>query len=448
MTDCPNGCASNVCDGDPCVGVTCTTPPARFCVDASHLRVFNSPGACSGGTCSYTNQDEFCAFGCVNGACANDPCQGVTCTTPPANYCSSATTRRVYTSPGTCSGGACSYMYTDQTCQYGCSNGVCLQCTVDVNCGSGMWCNSGTCTPCNTDPHCGAMCTNCTATSEHCNTAGTACVQCNTDNQCVSGDYCNGGTCAVCNVNAHCGASCVACGSYNQCVSGACQECTTVAACGATCSLCGGSTPYCQVTGATSQCVQCLVNGNCATGQTCVNGTCVSTCNAPASACGSTGDQNGGCSGAYTISRTTAQSTFEEPDDYGLCNRSDNFGTVAGCESGGGSGADAEYKLFMKTGESIHVTLTRGASTCVSGWANTISLKIYGTPCSADCSSCPQTCSTVEYCAQSNSQSTTFVAPASGWYDIVVDTRDQGDVGGVYDLKVTLTCPGGTCTCP
>jgi len=175
------------------------------------------------------------------------------------------------------------------------------------------------------------------------------------------------------------------------------------------------------------------------------------TCSAPSSACTAAGDEDGSCSGAYTIPRAEAAAGFEIANSYGLCGRTNNFATVAGCESGGSSnGADAAYKLFMKTGESVHVVLTRGVSTCTMPWNANISLKIYGTPCAADCSTCAQTCSIQEYCLQSNSQSTTFVAPVSGWYDIVVDSRGSatGDVGGVFDLKVTLTCTGGTCSCP
>jgi hypothetical protein len=196
--------------------------------------------------------------------------------------------------------------------------------------------------------------------------------------------------------------------------------------------------------------VECLSNANCTGGKTCSNGTCVAACSAPAAACGSAGDQDGSCAGAYTISRADAAAGFHINDDYGMCGRANDFPSVSGCESGGSSnGADAAYRLFMKTGETAHIALTRGASTCLSAWSGTISLKIYGTACSADCSSCANTCGTLHYCMQSNSQSTNFVAPVSGWYDIVVDTRGAAgdDIGGVFDLQVSLTC-AGACSCP
>lgn len=55
-----------------------------------------------------------------------DPCAGLTCTAPPAPLCSSGTTRRSYSSPGTCNNGSCSYAATDQPCPVACQNGACV----------------------------------------------------------------------------------------------------------------------------------------------------------------------------------------------------------------------------------------------------------------------------------------------------------------------------------
>jgi formylglycine-generating enzyme required for sulfatase activity len=54
-----------------CVGqpVTCTTPPATECLDATTLRTYRGPGACVGGTCQYEHADTPCATGCQNAAC-------------------------------------------------------------------------------------------------------------------------------------------------------------------------------------------------------------------------------------------------------------------------------------------------------------------------------------------------------------------------------------------
>jgi Cys-rich repeat protein len=459
-------------DADPCSGVTCTAPPANYCTTANDLRVFETPGTCSDGDCAYGDHTEFCAFGCVAGSCTGDPCVGVTCNAPPAPVCVGANTRRTYAAAGTCSGGTCTYAPVDENCLYGCAAGACLECQVTANCPGGEWCNGGTCVTCNTDGHCGTSCASCTAAGDHCNAGGTACVDCVVDGHCAAANYCNGGACAACNVAAHCGPSCAtcsgttptcngtacvctaaSCGSYNQCVSGGCVECNTAAACGASCTACGGATPYCADLGSTSQCVECLLDTHCPTGETCQGGVCNAGCNAPTAACASGGNQDGACSNAYTITRAAAGTTagFHVNDTYGMCGRANDFAHVASCESGGSSnGSDAAYRLFMKAGESAQVTLLRGSSTCSIGWNGTISLKIYGTACSTNCASCPQTCATLHHCQQANSQNTNFVAPTSGWYVFVVDTRGNAgeDIGGVFDLVVKLTCASGTCTCP
>jgi Cys-rich repeat protein len=461
---CNFDCSGNVCNGDPCTGVTCNAPPASYCSSSDTLTVYNTPGTCQNGACAYTTHTEFCSFDCAAGACKGNPCAGVSCNTPPANYCATGTTLRTYSGSGTCSGGSCTYTYTDATCQYNCVNGVCQNCTIDANCGSGRWCNAGTCTTCNTDQHCGAACTNCTSLSRTCS-GGTTCVECTIDSQCGSGNYCNSGTCAPCNVAAHCGASCVACsGSTPSCVSGTCQclagscpsnqtcnsgtctVCKSDSACGPGCTPCGGSTPRCLDQGTTSSCVECLTGADCTGGLACSGShTCGATCTPPSTACSSGGSQDGGCSNAYRISRTAAggASGFTVNNTYGLCGRANNFN--GGCDTRNGS--DAEYRIFMRQGETAAVTLTRGSSTCVIGWSGTVSLRIYQDTCS-NCASCPApTCGNQVYCQTSNTQTTNHVAAADGWYTIVVDSNGPvEDKGGVFNLNVKLTC-AGTCGC-
>jgi hypothetical protein len=97
---------SDHCDGaGACAGaaMTCSTPPSPTCVDATHSRTWAAPGTCSSGTCVYADTTTVCTFGCnaASGLCTGDPCTGVTCTTPPDPACWAAT--------GTCSGGTCSY---------------------------------------------------------------------------------------------------------------------------------------------------------------------------------------------------------------------------------------------------------------------------------------------------------------------------------------------------
>ena len=122
---CEHGCENGACKNDPCIGVTCATPPANTCQDAATLLVYSTPGTCSNGACEYGSTTQTCEHGCENGACKGDPCIGVTCATPPANTCQDATTLLVYSTPGTCSNGACEYGSTTQTCEHGCENGAC-----------------------------------------------------------------------------------------------------------------------------------------------------------------------------------------------------------------------------------------------------------------------------------------------------------------------------------
>ena len=82
---------------NPCAGITCTTPPVTSCTSASTRRAYSSPGTCSAGTCNYTFTDFNCPFGCAGGACKVDPCAGVTCTA--LDQCHSI---------GTCTAGVCS----------------------------------------------------------------------------------------------------------------------------------------------------------------------------------------------------------------------------------------------------------------------------------------------------------------------------------------------------
>lgn len=142
-------CQSGVCsyapaagscdDGDPCTtgdtcsagtcsgtNVVCDAPPATVCSDAMTLSVPDATGTCTGGSCGYGETAVACANGCVDGACAGDPCTGIVCDTPGAPTCSGATTLVTPAATGTCSGGACSYAPTSTDCHHGCEDGACL----------------------------------------------------------------------------------------------------------------------------------------------------------------------------------------------------------------------------------------------------------------------------------------------------------------------------------
>ncbi len=275
---CTDGCANDACIGDPCAGVSCNSPPANAC-SGNDLIAYDPQGTCNGGSCEYTSQTLNCADGCSAGACINDPCAGVSCATPPADSCSSASTLRHYASSGTCSGGTCDYSYTDESCAFGCSAATCLDCSNDQSCGSGNYCDAGSCAVCDTDTHCGAGCDDCQAAGEFCDQTNYTCVECLTNAQCGTGKRCSSGTCQPCNTNAFCGASCMPCGSNQLCNGSACEVCKSDSACGASCSACGGATPHCKDLGASSSCVECLSNTDCDPGDTCdASGSCRPPC--------------------------------------------------------------------------------------------------------------------------------------------------------------------------
>jgi hypothetical protein len=305
---CNFGCVNDVCNGDPCTGVVCNKPLANYCTDATHLEVYETPGTCKSGACTYGHHNEFCTFGCSLGICQGDPCTGVTCTSPPASYCKDAGTLHKYTGGGTCVGGTCQYAADDLICKYGCLGGVCKNCQVNADCApAGQWCDNGTCKMCITDAHCGQACTNCTALNpvQICDANGSACVQCTIDSQCGPGKWCNNKVCAACNTAQHCGTTCAACsgnkpdcsgsacvcnatscGAGAACSGGSCVPCTTPASCGPSCVACSGTTPSCG--GATVGC-QCTTSPDSCGGTTswCNAGTCA--------ACGSGSCGNGRC---------------------------------------------------------------------------------------------------------------------------------------------------------
>jgi formylglycine-generating enzyme len=118
-------CGNAACSTDPCLEVSCNSPPASVCMSPSTLTTFASIGACDAGSCSYQATTSSCTFGCQQGACKPDPCDAVTCNQPPAATCKDSGTQTSFAPTGTCSAGACSYDSTDIACDFGCKNGAC-----------------------------------------------------------------------------------------------------------------------------------------------------------------------------------------------------------------------------------------------------------------------------------------------------------------------------------
>lgn len=141
-TPCPYGCdsATGLCKNNPCLGVTCTTPPNSQCYETN--------GTCTDGTCGYPTRNpgtgcddgDPCTTGDICGA--TQECSGVpiSCTTPPNTQCWAAT--------GTCAGGECTYVARDTgtSCDDGNACTDADACTEDHAC-------SGTSRVCNTPPN-------------------------------------------------------------------------------------------------------------------------------------------------------------------------------------------------------------------------------------------------------------------------------------------------------
>jgi hypothetical protein len=459
---CEFGCENGVCDGDPCVGVSCASPPANYCTSPEELVIYSTTGTCDAGACSYSSHEQFCEFGCTGGACSGDPCLGVTCNSPPADYCSAGDTLHEYGSSGSCSEGNCTYPAVDTFCSHGCDQGVCRECAIDTDCSGGLWCDDGSCKPCDENVHCGPSCADCTATGDVCNAGSTACVDCNVDGDCASGNWCSNNFCTTCDTVDHCGASCSACGPtqpncegfqcrctstscgpHYLCAGGACAFCNTNSTCGPNCTACQGAAPYCYVEGTTSACVACLNDTQCTAPFTCdqTTHTCVDPCAVPTVACTTGSENRDGWSEARTISRTQAATTAGYQISDHTCNAHDNFNESSGCWDANG---DHAYRIYLRESETIHLFMDSGWD-CANYWNSwNMTLSIYGA--SGDCQS--TTKGSRLFCLDQEYQhDTTYTAPHDGWFYLIVDGSHASDDDGDYVFQVKLTCNAAGCEC-
>lgn len=171
------GCS---CHPNRCAGVRCESPPSAWCVSATTVRRYASPGVCATltGTCRYGSFDEPCASGqCRAGACVIDRCAGVRCEEPPAADCADPTTVRRFGSPGTCAAdsGQCRYSEVRVPCAAGetCSAGVCVAA-----------CSASTCAGCCAQGGCVALQSQ---TSAQCGLGGSVCLPCGSNQACQAG---------------------------------------------------------------------------------------------------------------------------------------------------------------------------------------------------------------------------------------------------------------------
>jgi len=144
-------CNNGRCQAEnPCAGITCDSPPTNFCNDNDNAVVYVARGTCSGGECSYLESVRDCDDAtevCEDGACRDRlPCDGVVCNRPPAATCR-GTLRNFYEPLGTCTDGICSYVLRSQECAATdqiCQGGAC----VNPDACFGVVCNSIPATVC------------------------------------------------------------------------------------------------------------------------------------------------------------------------------------------------------------------------------------------------------------------------------------------------------------
>ncbi|MEE8409769.1 MAG: hypothetical protein V3T05_09205 [Myxococcota bacterium] len=135
--------ATGLCTGDPCMGMTCQTPP-NGC--------FSPQGQCINGACVYTTNDgascndlDACTS---NDSCQQGVCQGARtmCGSPPAAACLDGNTLRQWDAIGVCDmTGTCRYTPRDSACEFGCAGGACRNEPCPGGCDDGNPCTNDIC---------------------------------------------------------------------------------------------------------------------------------------------------------------------------------------------------------------------------------------------------------------------------------------------------------------
>lgn len=130
VESCEFGCDEGVCLPDPCDGVNCPVP-ARPACDGDIL-VTTRVGTCTDGACIYPESRLDCAsLGqvCASGACVDvDPCEDVDCSTPPEPTCTDDGRSILVSSAGRCVDGECEYSTSLTECSGdtpACVDGAC-----------------------------------------------------------------------------------------------------------------------------------------------------------------------------------------------------------------------------------------------------------------------------------------------------------------------------------
>ena len=198
---------------DSCLGIVCETPPAGSCESATKFKTFDKMGSCLAGVCSYRAQEIACQ--CQGEACTTDPCVGLTCDTPPAPRCKDTNTQTEFASTGTCNQGSCSYLATDTGCEKNqlCSGEGCTVCATDASCGDDCTACGGNTPKCK-DLGVASQCVGCLADAD-CSSG----VKCDTTtNACEIPTSCVGlaSTCGPSGSASCCASSLVPGGTFNR----------------------------------------------------------------------------------------------------------------------------------------------------------------------------------------------------------------------------------------
>ena len=129
---CGWGCSDGACLPDPCDGKSCDSPPAATC-EGDTLVTYETPGTCQSdkaGKCDYEPKRVDCGIGCSMGKCETGPCTGMTCESPPADECDENTAVD-YAETGTCretmEGTKCDYAPSFENCSY--TDATCMDAT-------------------------------------------------------------------------------------------------------------------------------------------------------------------------------------------------------------------------------------------------------------------------------------------------------------------------------
>ncbi len=288
---CARGSYSPATDAGECI---CDSPPADFCVDRTTLRRYDGSGFCLVDQCEYTFDDEVCAAGCAHGACRADACAGVSCDSPPASECIDASTLRLFDLAASCRNGACEYESRELSCAAGCAAGACLreecgailcdsppsqchepagrcvdgECTYDERPASAS-CDDGD--ACTIDDRCGGGI--CSGTAVVCDApSGPTCVDASTLRSYGTTGTCSAGTCTFAPSDTHCPGGCNAGSCLDACANTACDTPPAPACVNASTLRTYGAAGACSA----GTCTYPATDTYCPVG--CDSGACASTC--------------------------------------------------------------------------------------------------------------------------------------------------------------------------